>query len=247
MSTPWIPALTSAAHILGVAGAVAFSVLRLQALYRRDVAATRLADNGNGIAALALYGAGLYRLFGELEKPLSFYTQNPVFWTKMGLLSLAMVLEAYPQYVVLPWHIRASRKLPIEPKPGQFERMFKLAAWQLPCLLGVVVCAALMARGIGLPTTARAPEGPPSTGQALYQHHCQVCHQEDGRGLGGRVAADFTASPGVLDKPDEELLRSLREGRTGTIGTMPAMSPQLSEAEQQRTLEFVRQRFGSGR
>jgi putative membrane protein len=248
MATPLVSALISAVHVVGIAGTVAFSALRLVALRRRDVDAIRFADNGNGIAAIALYGAGLYRLFGELEKPLSFYTANHVFWTKMGLLALAFLLEIYPQYVVLPWHLRVSRKLPVEPKPGQIERMFSFAAWQLPCLIGAIFCAALMARGIGLPVTAPPAEtAAPSAGQRLYEQHCQACHQADGRGLDGRAAADFTASPGVLDKSDDELMSSLMNGRSGSIGTMPAMSPMLREAQLRETLGFVRQRFGASR
>lgn len=260
VSPPLVSALVSAVHILGVVGAVAFSALRLAALRRRDVDATRAADNGNGMAAIALYGAGLYRLFGELEKPLPFYSSNPVFWAKMALLATAFALEIYPQCVVLPWHVRASRKLPIEPRPGQFERMFTVAAWQLPCLAGAIVCAALMARGIGLPTTTSSAAAAASSasdastepavatpGQRLYEQHCRACHQDDGRGLNGRAAADLTVSPGVLDKPDEELLRSMSQGRTGTIGTMPPMSPALGEAELRETLDYVRGRFGSVR
>ena len=130
------------------------------------------------------------------------------------------------------------------------ERMFTLAAWQLPCLLGAIFCAALMARGIGLPKSAASTEPSASAataGQRLYEQHCQACHQADGRGLLARAAADFTASPGVLDKSDDELMRSLTQGRSGSIGTMPAMSPMLSEAQLRETLGFVRERFGAGR
>jgi len=241
MATPWTAAAGSAVHIIGVSGAVAFSVLRLVALRRRDVEAIRFADNGNGLAAILLYGAGLYRLFGELEKPVAYYTANHVFWTKMALLGVAAALEAYPQVVVFPWHLRAAKKLPIEPKPGQIERVFKCAAWQLPCLLGIIVCASLMARGIGIPRAHSPPaSGDATTGAAIYAKHCQACHQADGRGLEGRVAADFTAAPGVLDKSDEELLRSVSEGRTGSIGTMPAMGAILSAEQLRETLGYIR-------
>ena len=73
-------AIASIVHVGGFARAAAFGALRLVALRRQDVAATRFADNGNGIAALLLFGGGLWRLFGQLEKPLAFYSANPVFW-----------------------------------------------------------------------------------------------------------------------------------------------------------------------
>jgi putative membrane protein len=280
-----LSALGSALHILGVSGAIACAALRLVALRRKDIEATRFADNLNGLAALVVYGAGLWRLFGGLEKPQAFYTANPIFWTKLTLLGLLLLLEAYPQYVVLPWHIRAARKQPIEPKPGQFERMFTLAALQLPLLCGAIGCAATMARGIGLPSTVAAPAGPvassapqpvsaltgasaasasapvvagdapagepPSAatqrerGHALYTRSCQTCHQADGRGLGGRLAADLTARPGVLDRDDASLLRSIAEGVRGPIGTMPAHGALLSVDEQRAVLAYVRATYGA--
>ncbi len=238
-----LPALVSALHVIGIAMVCTFSTLRLFALRRKDIAATQLADNGNGIGSILLFGAGFWRLFGELEKPLAFYTENPVFWLKMGALAVMVALEMYPQYVVLPWHIRTARKKPIEPKPGQFERMFKLCALQLPCIAIVIVSAAFMSRGVGLPTP---PAPPPSSlpGQGVYATYCQTCHQADGRGMNGKLAGDFVGNPAILAKPDDVLLSSISRGTTGTIGTMPAWGSILSIAQQRDALAYIRATFG---
>lgn len=244
MTLVW-PALLSAAHVVGIASAVTFSAFRLVALRWKDPDWTRWADNGNGLAAIVLYGSGLWRLFGEIEKPLAFYTANPVFWMKVGLLVLAGVLELYPQYVVLPWHFRVGRGLPVEPKPGQFEWMFRCAAAQLPLLLGIVLCAALMSRGVGLEATS--PAAPTViSGRDLYVRHCQVCHQADGRGLGGTAAVDFIGDPSVLERPDTILLASIADGKRGAIGTMPPWGSVLSEAERVAVLAHLREAYGSG-
>lgn len=243
-----IPALASALHILGIALVCTFSTLRLLALRKQDVPGTRLADNGNGIGAMMLFGAGFWRLFAELEKPLGFYTSNPIFWTKIGALALMVGLEMYPQYVVLPWHIRHGRKKPIEPKPGQFERMFRLCVLQLPCIVVVVVCAALMSRGVGLPevkppAAAAATKGHP--GAAVYATYCQTCHQADGRGLGGKAAGDFVGDATILAKPDAALLDVIARGRTGRIGTMPAWGATLTAQQQRDALAYIRLTFGT--
>lgn len=239
-----IAALASALHLLGVALVGAFSALRLAALRRRDVPAIRLADNGNGIGALCLFGAGLWRLFSGLEKPLGFYTANPVFWIKMTAIGLMVALEAYPQYVVFPWHIRHARGLPIEPQPGQLERMHTLCAAQLPLLVVAIVAAAAMARGVGLPTR---PAPPPSDhpGAAIYQTYCRGCHQPDGRGLDGRAAGDFVGDPTILARPDAELLASIARGKTGRIGVMPPHGRILTAQQQRDVLAYIRQAFGA--
>jgi putative membrane protein len=245
---PVLPAIASALHIVGIALVCTFSTMRLFGLRTHDVARTRLADNGIGIGAMLLFGAGLWRLFAELEKPMGFYTANPVFWTKIGAVGVMVALELYPQYVVLPWHIRHGRKQPIEPRPGQFERMFTLCVLQLPCILVVIVCAALMARGVGLPEVA-----PPATaaatsalpGASVYATYCQTCHQADGRGLGGKAAGDFVGDAAILAQPDEALLGTIARGKTGRIGIMPAWGGVLSDQQRRDVLAYIRATFGS--
>lgn len=238
-----VSAIGSALHVLGIASVITFSTFRLIALRKQNIAWTRYADNGNGLGAVLLYGSGLWRLFGGLEKPLAFYTDNPVFWVKIGFLAIASALEMYPQYVVLPWHFRVSRRQPIEPKPGQFEWMFGFAAAQLPFLLGVVFCAALMSRGVGLPSA----EPPPATampGRVVYEQYCLSCHQADGKGLNGTIAANFVDDHAVLEKSDEVLLGSIANGMTGTIGAMPAWGGALTQDQRREVLAYIRASYG---
>jgi hypothetical protein len=71
-----------------------------------------------GIAAVLWIGTGLVRAFGGLEKGSAYYLHNHLFWTKMGLLGLILVLRAEPNDLPhfaggSPW--RAARR----PIPGQ--------------------------------------------------------------------------------------------------------------------------------
>jgi mono/diheme cytochrome c family protein len=77
---------------------------------------------------------------------------------------------------------------------------------------------------------------------ATYRRYCIGCHGSDGRGNGG-LGADFTLAGGALMKSDAELVASVRDGRRGTLATMPAHRPVLSDAQITAVVQLVRQRF----
>jgi putative membrane protein len=251
-----VSAVGSSLHVLGFATVVFASIYRIMGLWRRDISATRLGDGVNGMGAVLLIGSGLWRLFGGLEKPLPFYTENPIFWAKMSFLGLSALFEIYPQTVLIPWHIQASKRRPIEPKPHQFPTMCWLAVAQLPCVLGMVCCATLMARGVGHAGSQEAPPASAPTtrsqadlddGRAVYAQYCQTCHQADGRGRNGTVAADFSMAGSPLSKPDDVLLMSIAQGTTGRIGTMPGWGSTLSNAQRRAVLAYIRNTWGASK
>src|SRR3954467_138311 len=61
------------------------------------------ADTWWGLAAVLWIGTGLVRLFGGLEKGTTYYFHNHVFWTKMLLLVLILVLEVKPMLAFVRW------------------------------------------------------------------------------------------------------------------------------------------------
>ena len=83
----------------------------------------------------------------------------------------------------------------------------------------------------------------PGRGRVTYEAKCAPCHGLDGRGGQGLSAADLTA-PGVLDKDDGALLRSIAGGVPGT--SMPAWAGQLDAAARRDVLAFIRVQFGVG-
>ena len=72
------------------------------------------------------------------------------------------------------------------------------------------------------------PGPPPGTGAALYADNCASCHGPDARGLDGRP--DVHCSRSIHD--------SVRNGRTGPSGTMPAFS-NLSDADIGKIQDFL--------
>jgi mono/diheme cytochrome c family protein len=76
-------------------------------------------------------------------------------------------------------------------------------------------------------------------GKLLFERHCAGCHGLTGKGEGykllGPDPANLTA-PSISEKADEDLLRTIHEGKPN----MPAWKPQLSSAKLHDVLEYVR-------
>ena len=63
--------------------------------------------------------------------------------------------------------------------------------------------------------------------------------------MNGMLAANFKADTARLEKSDAALLTSIRDGLTGSIGTMPPWGGTLSEADMANALAYIRATFGS--
>ena len=67
-----------------------------------------VADIIYGIAGIALLVSGIYRVvkFGQGSE---FYTQNPIFWTKIIVFALVGSLSLYPTITYILWAIPLSK------------------------------------------------------------------------------------------------------------------------------------------
>ena len=103
-----------------------------------------------GIAALALLVSGIFRVihFGQGSE---FYTQNPLFWWKVGLYLSVGGLSLYPTVTYILWAIPL-RKGEL---PNVSEALASRLAWiiniELIGFASIPFLATLMARGVGLP------------------------------------------------------------------------------------------------
>lgn len=233
----WLPALVSAVHLLCLAGGLTTLVLRERALAAKlDEAGVQRVlrlDNLSGVIAILWMGSGLWRAFGSLEKGSAFYLQSTMFWVKMGGLALAWACETPSMVTFIRWRMRLAAGQ--APDLSGVERLRRWHYAEGAAMVLTVFAASLMARGVGA-ATARTTG--PHDGAAIYAANCAACHQADGRGLQGRLAADFVGDPTRLAKPDAVLLRSIAEGVRGT--TMPGFRARLSEDERRAVLAHIR-------
>ncbi|HLZ35931.1 MAG TPA: c-type cytochrome [Nitrospira sp.] len=93
--------------------------------------------------------------------------------------------------------------------------------------------------GLSAPATAAADQDSLHRGKILFERNCAGCHGLTGKGDGykllGPDPANLTA-PSTSEKADEDLLRTIHEGKPN----MPAWKPQLSSAKIHDVLEYVR-------
>lgn len=239
----WLSAFASSVHLLCLALGLCALVLRERALGETldDAGIRRVLtiDNVSGVVALVWMGSGFWRAFGPIEKGTAFYIHSAMFWAKMAAVTLAWAFETPSMLTFIRWRTRIAAGE--APDTSNVHRLRRLHYYEVACMVLTVVFASLMARGVGAGSVgASSPDT--SRGGAIYQAQCATCHQVDGRGLNGRLAADFVGDATRLAKSDEALLRSIERGVPNTA--MTGFAGRLTEPERRAVLAHIRATFG---
>jgi putative membrane protein len=103
------------------------------------------ADGWWGVAAAIWIGTGLVRVIGGLEKGMDYYLQNHVFWGKMSLLLVVLVLEIGPAVTLARWRVQLGRGE--TPDTRLASRFARISMVQAVLVLLMVLAATAMARG----------------------------------------------------------------------------------------------------
>ncbi|GLC24519.1 DUF2214 family protein [Roseisolibacter agri] len=145
--------LVAAAHLLALGiglGAVwgRSRALRGPVLDNAAIRRALAADAWWGVAALLWLGTGVWRAFGGLEKGTSYYLANTAFHAKMGLFLLVLVLEIRPMLTLMRWRRALSRGTRLDTEGAR--TISRLSAVQALLIVGIVLAATAMARGLGL-------------------------------------------------------------------------------------------------
>jgi putative membrane protein len=142
--------LLAATHLLALGIGLGAVWVRARALQRPlDTAAAYrpvfASDAAWGLAAALWIGTGLWGLFGGLETGTGSYLQNHVFWAKMGLLLLVLILEVGPIVTIGRWRREVARGQ--LPNPSKAPRMARISFLQAGLIVLMVLAATAMARG----------------------------------------------------------------------------------------------------
>ncbi|HEY7363337.1 MAG TPA: DUF2214 family protein [Methylomirabilota bacterium] len=145
-------AIVSALHLLALAIGLPAVVLRGRALRGRlDPDGLRrlfAADTAWGIAALLWVTTGLLRAFAGLEKGSTFYLGSALFWMKLALFIVILLLEIWPMVTFLRWRIALNRGR--APNTSSAAALYIINHVELVLVVIIVFVASFMARGFGL-------------------------------------------------------------------------------------------------
>ncbi len=124
-------------------------VLISDSLSIEDAQRIRRADKFYGLAAASVVLFGLLRVF-LFDKGADYYFSNSYFLLKLGLLVTIGLLSIYPTFTYLRWKQVLSRgEAPIISARLAL-RLRRLIHYQLTGIIGVLICASLVARGYGV-------------------------------------------------------------------------------------------------
>jgi putative membrane protein len=146
-----LSAVVSSLHLLALATGLPAVFLRGRALKGRlDADGLRrvlAADNVWGIAAALWIVTGLLRAFGGLEKGTEFYLHSPLFWVKMALFVLVLLLEIRPMITFIRWRRQLGRGAAVDTSVAP--ALYTHNHIELAIVVVMVFVASLMARGAG--------------------------------------------------------------------------------------------------
>ncbi len=105
------------------------------------------ADIIYGVAGIALLVSGIYRVI-KFGQGADFYTQNPIFWTKIIIFALVGSLSLYPTITYVLWAIPLSQGRLPEVNSNLVSRLRLIINIELIGFSLIPLFAVLMARGV---------------------------------------------------------------------------------------------------
>jgi putative membrane protein len=133
-----------------LAGALAIELVLLRdELTLRSAHRLLIVDAVLGASAGVVLVAGLLRVF-YFEKGAAYYFHSLPFIAKFSLFVAIALLSIYPTVTFLSWRGAVKRGQAPALEPGKLRRIRSLIHLELVLLVVLILCAALMAKGIGV-------------------------------------------------------------------------------------------------
>lgn len=142
----WLFAFLHHAAAFALVAALAVELVLMRGeLTAQNVRRLQRADMALGISAVVVLVVGLLRVL-YFEKGAAYYFHNTAFLVKLVLFVLVALASIYPTVVFLSW-----RRAP--PDAARLPALRRIVHLEMVAVVVILLCAALMARGIGSTTT----------------------------------------------------------------------------------------------
>jgi putative membrane protein len=146
-------ALVAFAHFLAFFALTAAIVLELALLGDspsvESARRIRRADRAAGLSALAVVIFGFLRVF-YFEKGSGYYFDNTFFQLKLVLFFSAALMSIYPTLQFASWRPALQENRAPEVPAQTLTRIRRVLHWELVLIVGVLLCASLLAKGYGI-------------------------------------------------------------------------------------------------
>ena len=138
------------AAVFGIFATVFFELFTMsRAPSLADARRIQLSDRWYGISAGVVLVVGLLRVW-YFEKGAAFYEANPFFHAKMTLFVAVGLLSIYPTMRFIRWRRQTQQGQPPIVTEQEYKRIVLILRTELALLLGMALCASLMARAVGM-------------------------------------------------------------------------------------------------
>ena len=114
-----------------------------------DAQRIQACDRWYGISAVVVLVAGVLRVL-YFEKGVAYYGHSPFFHAKMTLFVIVGLLSIYPTVRFIKWRAQTRQGQAPVVSEEEYKRIVLILRAELVLLLGVALCASLMARAVGM-------------------------------------------------------------------------------------------------
>lgn len=136
--------------VFGIVGTLVVEWLTLDAAPTyREAKRLQTCDRWYGVFAVIVLVVGFLRVY-YFEKGSAFYFGSPFFHAKLALFVVVGLLSIYPTIRFIKWRAQMDGgQAPVVPE-AEYRLLRTILRVEMVLLLGIALCAALMARGVAL-------------------------------------------------------------------------------------------------
>jgi putative membrane protein len=148
-----VPALIAFGHFVAFFALIAALVLELalisESLSVETAQRIQRADRVLGLSAMLVLVFGFLRVI-YFEKGSEYYFANTFFQIKLGLFFVAGLISLVPTMQFGRWNHELKQGIAPDLTSAAVKRLKRIIHWELVLIGGIMLCASLMAKGLGV-------------------------------------------------------------------------------------------------